>query len=205
MIKAMRIKPTLTLPFTRRKSVPLTAVYLQQRYQHHVWRYVCARLGNTVEAEDVTAEVFTAAFERILRCPAPADTLDAEDDPARAWIMAIARNKVVDILRRRQRRPETPLTPETPMPSVDSLEVGALSAEGAGILYALLDTLPKLQREVLLLKYVDEMSLLEIAHILGKSPNAVGQLLHRARATMREKGQGYFGDADREIEETHHA
>jgi RNA polymerase sigma-70 factor, ECF subfamily len=202
MIKAMRIKPSLTLPFTRRKYVPLTAATLQQRYQHHVWRYVCARLGNTVEAEDVTAEVFAAAFERILRCPAPAEDIDAEDDPARAWVMALARNKTVDILRRRTRRPETPFTPETPMPVVDSLEVGALSTEAAKVLHTLLIELPALQCEALLLKYVDELSLLDIANILGKSPNAVGQLLHRARATMREKGRSYFMD---DLEEKDHA
>ncbi len=44
------------------------------------------------------------------------------------------------------------------------------------------------------MKYLEELSLVEIGIVLGKSPNAVGQLLHRARQTVRERGNAYFGE-----------
>ncbi len=87
----------------------------------------------------------------------------------------------------RLRRSTTRSLTTRPRPEAD-----VLTKEAAKELDELLDTLPTLQREALLLKYVDELSLVEIGKTLNKSPNAVGQLLHRARQTMRERGSRYF-------------
>jgi RNA polymerase sigma-70 factor, ECF subfamily len=173
------------------RAAPLTANTLQARYKETLWRYAAARLGGTPEAEDVVAETFAAAFQRLHKCPKPPESPDAEHDPVRAWLIAIARSKVVDTLRRTQRHATAPLH-ESLADGRPSPEAAALTQEAAAELDALLDTLPALQREAVLLKYVDELSLIEIGKALGKSPNAVGQLLHRARQTLRERGSHYF-------------
>lgn len=185
-----------TLPITRfwtkkERAAPLSAVALQARYRETLWRYAAARLGNTPEAEDVVAETFATAFSRLERCPKSAESPDADHDPARAWLIAIARSKVIDTLRRNQRHATSPLYDTLP-DNQATPEADALTKEATKELDGLLDTLPTLQREALLLKYVDELSLIEIGKSLNKSPNAVGQLLHRARQTMRERGSRYF-------------
>lgn len=178
--------------WTRKKrAVPITASALQARYRETLWRYAAARLGNTPEAEDVVAETFATAFSRLDRCPVSVEIPDADHDPARAWLIAIARSKVVDAVRRNKRHATSPLYDTLP-DNHDTPEAEALTKEAAAELDELLDTLPALQREALLLKYVDELSLIEIGKSLNKSPNAVGQLLHRARQTMRERGSRYF-------------
>lgn len=169
-----------------------SAADLQHRYLGTVFNYVVARIGAGAEAEDITAEVFSAAFRGLHQCPRQPATDD--HDPVRAWLLGIARRKLADVYRRRTRRPESALDVTLPAPTSESPEALALAEEATQTLRAILEELPELQREVLRLKYLDELTLVEIGMVLGKSPNAVGQLLHRARQAVRERGIAYFGE-----------
>ncbi|MCX6365365.1 MAG: sigma-70 family RNA polymerase sigma factor [Armatimonadetes bacterium] len=165
-----------------------TADVLRARYLSAVLSYVATRVGADA-AEDITAEVFGAAFRALSRCPAPAPQ-GSEHDPARAWLFGIARHKVADHLRRPKNRetlplPESLLAPGGPEASVER-------AETARALRCVLEALPELQKEALLLKYVEQLSLAEIALALGKSETAISQLLYRARQSAREHGKAYF-------------
>ena len=74
----------------RSQAQPPTGTLLHQRYARAVLTYVVTRLGQGAEADDTTAEVFAAALAGLDRCPPPADE-GAQDDPARAWMIGIAR------------------------------------------------------------------------------------------------------------------
>ena len=184
----MTRRHTFTLPWSRPTVQRLTPEALSARYLTGVLRYVAARVGAGPEAEDIAAEVFVAAYAGWKKCPAPAPE-GSEHDPIRAWLFGIARRKVADVLRRRQRRPESPLSEST---LAAPFEHGVLEEEATQQLHALLATLPDDQREALRLKYVEELSLVEIGLILKRSPAAVGTLLHRARTAARERGRTYF-------------
>jgi RNA polymerase sigma-70 factor, ECF subfamily len=80
------------------------------------------------------------------------------------------------------------------LPALGTPESTALLTESHEHLRLALAKLPELQREVLLLKYREELSLIEIGQALGKKPNAIGQLLHRAREAMRRDCGEYFND-----------
>jgi RNA polymerase sigma-70 factor (ECF subfamily) len=187
----------LPAPFWRRHPADAapTAAELHRQYLRAVLSYVSARLGAGDEAEDVAADVFGAAFKNLRSCPRRAP--DESGDPVRAWLFGIARRKVADVYRRRARRPEAALGSELPAPEQQAPEARALAEEAARTLRAILDELPEMQREALRLKYLEELSLVEIGLVLGKSPAAVAQLLHRARQAVRTRGERYFG---REIE-----
>lgn len=158
---------------------------LVRQYTTFLWRYVALRLGAGAEAEDAVAETFASALSKLTRCPKPASG-NKSDDPVRAWLVGIARRKVADVLRRRRReKRESPWEPIVIDPSE-----AALTADAALRLHRLLLSLPENYREVLLMKYADELSLEEIGRVLGKAPNAIGQLLHRARVAARERGNG---------------
>jgi RNA polymerase sigma-70 factor, ECF subfamily len=155
---------------------------LVERYARFLLRYASVRVGPGSEAEDVVAETFAVALGKLSRCPRPVEP-ESLDDPVRAWLIGIARRKVADVLRRRGRE------------SQDSVESAAapspaeavLSADASARLRKMLFSLSENYREVLLMKYAEELSLSEIGLALGKSPNAVGQLLHRARAAARRQ------------------
>lgn len=183
----------ITLPWSRSTTQRLTPEALSARYLTVVLRYAAARLGAGPEAEDVATEVFVAAYAAWHRCPTPAPD-SSEHDPVRAWLFGIARNKVADVLRRRQRRPEFPLLEST---LAAPFELGVLEEEEAQQLATLLASLPDDQREALRLKYIEELSLVEIGLILHRSPAAVGTLLHRARLAARERGRTYFEEKTR--------
>src|SRR5215216_4739206 len=72
-------------------SVSLTAAGLYDRHLRDVYRYVSRRILRREDAEDVTAEVFQAAFRCLNR-------LRDTENP-RVWLLGIARRKVVDHLR----------------------------------------------------------------------------------------------------------
>ena len=188
----------------RAMDAPPSPDLLQRRYLASVLNYVTARIGpgGFAEAEDTTAEVFAAAFASLARCPssqAAESSSNTElnretgDDPVRAWLFGIARRKVADSYRRRTRRPQTALPPDHAAPACQGPEPRFLADEAARTLQTVLAELPEVQREALLLRYVDELSLTEIGQVLGKSPNAVAQLLHRARQNARAQGAAYFG------------
>ncbi len=178
---------------TRASVLPLSATDLQRRYLDVVFRYVSARIRGGTEAEDITADVFSSAFAALDAIPKRAVTT-GDDDPIRAWLFGVARRKIADAYRRRTRRPEVALEEGVPAPSHDGPESLVLADEAARTLRAILDTLPEIQREAMRLKYVEELSAEEMGWVLGKSPGAVGQLLHRARQAVRVRGADYFAE-----------
>src|SRR5687767_10815197 len=77
----------------------LEAAALHARYLDDVYRYVARRVAQREEAEDITAETFAAAFESLPK-------FRGQCEP-RLWLFGIARRKIADAFRRRNRRPET--------------------------------------------------------------------------------------------------
>jgi RNA polymerase sigma-70 factor (ECF subfamily) len=165
---------------------------LQERALDPVFAYVYLRCDRREDAEDVTAEVFAAAVGAIDRFRG--------DGRLVTWLIGIARRKLIDAGRRRRRRPEV-LASEVTLPGEEH-ESGGLVLEPpdpetphslleqrerlAGIRNAVL-RLPEVQREVLLLRCIDQLALGEIARLLGRSEDAVKGLLRRARTALQQE------------------
>jgi RNA polymerase sigma-70 factor (ECF subfamily) len=181
----------------------ISAEQLHSLYLKDVFRYVSRRVPRR-EADDITMQVFAAALEAHPRFRG--------DCPPRVWLLRIAHRKVVDALRRRSTRRETLASEMTDRESdADSLaESPALTAEGPEaaleraesrqMIRSLVDQLNKDQREALLLQYVEELSVAEIAVIMGRSTAAVDSLLQRARAALFRLGKPYFLGDDQELQ-----
>jgi RNA polymerase sigma-70 factor, ECF subfamily len=171
-----------------------TAEALQNQYLDRVFAYALRRLGNVAEAEDVAAEVFVAVFAKLENCPAPLEnrTRTESGDPTIAYLFGIAHRKVADALRKRTRNKETELNESTFPLLGENPEVQILKNEAHRALWDILYKLKEEYREVLLLKYVEERSLKEIAEILDKTPTQVGSILQQAREAAQKQGKGYF-------------
>src|SRR5262249_11979825 len=147
-----------------------------------------------------TMQVFAAALESLPRFRGECSLT--------LWLLSIAHKKVVDALRRRAARRETlaseltdPGSATDPMAdavasAVDGPETALVRQEARRAMRHLVDQLNRDQREVLLLRYVEERSMAEIAAIMARSPAAVNSLLQRARATLFRLGRRYFLDDD---------
>jgi len=162
-----------------------------------VFAYVLFRVPNHTEAEDITAETFAASLTALAR-------FRGESKPY-AWLLGIARQKIAEAARRRERTRSRELSEEDlPERERETLcllltadfrqmpEDALLHKEARDVMRQLLERLPEPQREALLLQVRHGLSVREIAHVLGRSEAATNSLLQRARATIFRYGQSYF-------------
>jgi RNA polymerase sigma-70 factor (ECF subfamily) len=131
--------------------------------------------------DDVTSEVFLAAFARI-------GDFDGGGVAFRRFLFTLAHHKSVDDIRKRF-GPRVPRQIDSPreqdLPRSRSAEDVVLHGELTPRIAALLATLPGVQREVLLLRVVAGLDVSDVAAIVGRSEGAVKQLQHRALTYLR--------------------
>lgn len=162
-----------------------------------LYRFALVRVdGNEDEARDVVQETFCKAFERL-------DSYRAEAS-LYGWMCQICRNGIADRGRRRQRRPEhvTLIEDDTTIqsildtlaaPAADEPEAQLRRLDMSRLIQATLDHLPGHYGDVLEWKYVDGLSVSEIAERLTVSPKAAESALTRARVAFREAIQAIGG------------
>jgi RNA polymerase sigma factor (sigma-70 family) len=139
-----------------------------------VRRYLHAQVGGA--ADDLVDEVLLSVFEHVGR-------FEGSEAQFRSWVFTIAHHRVVD--HHRRRRETLPLDRVDAWRAPDNTETEALARVGATELRGMLDRLAPTQREVLLLRIVDDLSIEETAQRLGRSPGAVKALQHRAIEAVR--------------------
>lgn len=132
------------------------------------------------DADDVTSEVFLAAFRGIER-------FDGDGRAFRSWLFSIAHHKGVDAVRRGPSAREVPVETVSDGRTSASAEERALESLERTEVSRLLRTLTSDQRDVLLLRIVGDLSLAETATAIGKPVGAVKQLQHRALARLRKE------------------
>jgi RNA polymerase sigma-70 factor (ECF subfamily) len=146
-----------------------------------VYRYIAARLESATDAEDAAAETFAAAFVNIrhFRWRGP---------PFEAWLFRIARSKVVDHQRRLQRRPTSRNAGEWTLPAqTGDPSRNVVWHEEQAQLLAAVRRLSMDQREVVALRFFADLSVPEVAQVMGRSPGAVRQLQFRAVTALRQR------------------
>jgi RNA polymerase sigma-70 factor (ECF subfamily) len=142
---------------------------LYLRYARPVFRYLCSRIGNVHEAEDITAQTFLAAFESF-------DGFQ-QDKHFASWLFTIARNKAMDHFR--QRKDTTPIDEIREIPSESDPMNGVIQSEQAAALSKLIRALTEEDRELLRLRFLAAMSFPEMAHFLHRNEEAVKKTVYR--------------------------
>jgi RNA polymerase sigma-70 factor (ECF subfamily) len=138
------------------------------------------RLRGAPEPDDLVNEVLLRAARNLRR-------FEGDRDQFRSWIFTSAHHLLVDDRRRRRRRLEVVGLDHLgeAEPSGDEADGPLEAAWGDAHVQDLLGRLTADQRDVLLLRVVGEFSILEVAAIVGKEPNAVKQLQYRGMRTLR--------------------
>jgi RNA polymerase sigma factor (sigma-70 family) len=130
------------------------------------------------EAEDLTGEVFLQVVRDLHR-------FDGDRSAFKAWVLTIAHHRFIDDRRRAGRRPvELRAEPGEQRDAAPDAEVEALERLGAGRVRELIAILSPDQRAVLLLRIVGDLSIEQIARVVGKRPGAVKALQRRGLATL---------------------
>jgi len=150
--------------------------HILNRYETPVLNFVYKYIHNTDLAHDVTQDVFVELYRRRLKYK-PTGKLST-------YIFTIAAHRCLNLKRRLKK--ETPLEDQpdlAQLPPAKAMEVQELRRA----IWDALALLPPKQRTALLLAKYDDMPLEDIARALKVSVGSVKQLLHRAKATLREK------------------
>lgn len=161
-----------------RKDRKATAEFVQQ-HADSLYAYVLARVRpNVADAEDLTQEVFLAAYRSIGEYRAAASL--------KAWLFGIARHKVEDYYRARMREAEVEEAEAGTSVSMEldsALDRDQLQEQ----VVLIMDDLPELYRLLLKWRYWDEKRTHEIAAALSRTPKAVERMLARARERFRRE------------------
>lgn len=144
---------------------------LYDRALPEVYGYLVRRCGSAA-AEDLTSETFMAAVDAVQRDPAPNLTV--------AWLIGVARHKLVDHWRR-QAREEAKLALASDTETIDEWdqELDAIRA------HEVLDSLGAHHRIALTLRYLDGLAVPDVAELLDRTVHATEALLVRARIAFR--------------------
>ena len=152
---------------------------LYDRYATAIYRFCYRKVGDPDVANDLTAQIFVKAIERLDRYQPRAGAT------FRSWLFAIARNTVTD--RWRRHRPTHPLDPvaRTLIDRDPGPEQHAIEADDLTRLNATLDALPEKQRMIVELRLAG-LTTTEIMAALNMTEPAVKSAQHRAYRRLRE-------------------
>lgn len=132
------------------------------------------RAQRAPEPEDLLGEVFLHVARDLGR-------FAGDDDACRRWVFTIAHHRLVDDRRRRRARPAT-ADVEVP----DSVDERSQESPLDSVLLDALDDLSAEQREVVVLRFVGDLSLAEVATVMGRTVGAVKSLQARGLANLRK-------------------
>lgn len=150
---------------------------LVREHQTRVYHFIRRLLGDADEAADLTQETFLRAYQAL-----PGWRPEAR---FQTWLLRIARNATLDVLRQRRRRADEALDEQTePADPAPSQAQQLQSARNLQLLERVLARLPHEQREILLLREVEGLSYDDLAATLLINPGTVKSRLARARAAL---------------------
>lgn len=177
-------------PARLRRGDPEALAAVISRYQHRLYRYLLRLVDDPASAEDLFQQTWVRVIENL-----------RQYDPRRgfeAWLFSLAHNLAIDHLRRR--RPESlddaPVSGPSRLDQLaeshpDALEQ-TLEWERAALVAAMVRELPVIHREVLALRFEEDLKLEEIAGVVQVPLSTVKSRLRRALDELRRKLEKKF-------------
>jgi RNA polymerase sigma-70 factor (ECF subfamily) len=166
----------------RARDEPEAFGLLYERYVDRIYNYIYYRTGNHQDAEDLTARTFFRALKHVSRY------VD-RGAPFSAYLYRIAHNLVANWHRDRSRRQIIPFD-DLAATSPRDRDGPAAVVEGRNEQEILLRTvrrLPPERQQLLILKFVEQMSNAEIAEAMGRTEGAIKSLYHRTLVKLRQE------------------
>jgi RNA polymerase sigma-70 factor, ECF subfamily len=180
-LKALKQEADERLLVEAAQKDPARFAELYENNFERVYAYVARRVGDRTETEDLTSEVFHHALSNLRR-------FEWRGIPFAAWLFRIAANLITDRWQRsnRERLVDEPKQLESAQANKEDFE----EVERRAMLFRLVDTLPAEQKRVVVLRFVEQKSIKEVARDICKTEGAVKQLQFRALSSLRGRMEG---------------
>lgn len=179
LLKALKKESEERLLIEAAQADPACFAELYEINFERVYAYVVRRVGDRAETEDLTSEVFHHALANLKR-------FEWRGIPFAAWLFRIAANLIADRWQRSGREVADDAALESAQASPAEME----EVERRATLFRLVDTLPVEQRRVVVLRFVEQKSIKEVAREIRKTEGAVKQLQFRALTGLRARLEG---------------
>ena len=178
-MKALKKEAAERLLIEAAQHDPARFADLYELHFERVYAYVVKRVRDRADTEDLTAEVFHQALANLKR-------FEWRGIPFAAWLYRIAANLISDRWQRSGRETADDAAVDSAHVSPAEIE----EVERRATLYRLVDTLPAEQRRVLVLRFVEQKSIKEVAREIRKTEGAVKQLQFRGLSSLRARMEG---------------
>jgi RNA polymerase sigma-70 factor (ECF subfamily) len=161
-----------------RRRDPRAFGELYVAYYRAVYLEIFGLTRNPDESDDLTSDVFLRAWNAI-------DRFEDRGYSLETWLKKIARNLAVSHIGRRGRQAPSVELDWLVDPALTPDEQADVASDTEAVRQAMID-LPAIQRQVLNLRFFDDMSYNEVAEVIGKPEGAIRVIQHRALQAMRE-------------------
>jgi len=178
-LKALRQEADERLLIEAAQRDPARFAELYECHFERVYAYIVRRVGNRAETEDLTADVFHQALANLKR-------FEWRGIPFSAWLFRIAANLISD----RWQRSGREVSDDAELALAQASQAEIEEVERRATLFRLVDTLPAEQRRVVVLRFVEQKSIKEVAREIRKTEGAVKQLQFRALTSLRTRLEG---------------
>ena len=146
------------------------------RWHEPVWSYARRVTGSADAADDTVQDIWIRVMRGLPRLKDPAKL--------RAWIFGIARRALMDRLRSQY---ASPALSDVDVEDLSATEAGTELAEDLALMHERLAGLPVIERDVLALFYLQELSMAEMSDVLGVPVGTIKSRLHRARRLLQAR------------------
>jgi RNA polymerase sigma-70 factor (ECF subfamily) len=158
-----------------------------KNYQRMLYQYSLSLTGNHFLAEDIVQETFVTAWRKL--------PSESEVENMGAWLRAIARRKVWEEFRRRNRHPL--YLAEDVAKHVEDIQASSGQGDGedrvSQAFHRCFEQLAEHMRQIVTQRYGQRLSAIEIGHAVGKSQGNINMILSRIRSKLRECVAGELG------------
>jgi RNA polymerase sigma-70 factor (ECF subfamily) len=169
----------------RTKKDPEAFAELYDIYARRIYSFVFFKVANREEAEDITSEIFLKAWRYINE--------NKDIESFSGLLYKLARNSIIDLYRSKASRKEIFSIDEQESEEVEDKKVWDISFEEkieekieVQKIITALQSLKQEYREIVTLRYVDEMEISEIAEITGKGHISIRVTLHRGLKKLKQ-------------------
>ena len=170
---------------------PAALAEIYDRYSGKIYSYILYQVGDEELAADLTSNVFTKMLDAIKSAKSWHSSFSS-------WLYRIAHNAVVDHFRRSSHEKFLPLDERLVSAKEDPVTNVENKIEAESIRQALA-YLTVEQRTVIILKFFEGFSNLEVAKVMGKTEGAIKSLQYQALGAMRRylERDGEIGNAEK--------
>ena len=179
-MKALKKEADERLLIEAAQQDPACFADLYELHFERVYAFVIRRVGERAETEDLTSEVFHQALANLKR-------FEWRGIPFAAWLFRIAANLISD---RWQKSGREVAVDAEQIESAPASKKDIEEVERRATLFRLVNTLPAEQQKVVVLRFVEQKSIKEVAREIRKTEGAVKQLQFRALSSLRARMEG---------------